>query len=326
MSFDSSLILGVESLLHSARLIVEYARELRYRSDVVDVIGFQLFCTALGLRQVVGSWLDERVEDNPDVSVPALTLVVCILPSVAFAVELVVMRLFSFAVVLASILLLVDPCVMRVDVSIALFLCLELHGGQLRSNLLRLLALGAFMLSALTSFVWVGRYLAVVGLELSSWATERYMLPWRISSGKGCCGEGFRFLLGFFVGVHIVNGEEPVLLRPCDRRIWCFPETIRGVSFSGSDVFLRYRASPMGVLFAYLEGLSLVPFRIAQEEDGQVNAFFLGVHVLQFSVVGWKESVRDDAFAAATRFPFRRLLLGVLLRTATVDTNGLLFQ
>ena len=323
--FDTSIVIGVESLLHGTRLIVEHLREVRYRSDAVDVIGFQFFCTSVALRQVIGSWLEERLDDGVDVS-GALIAVACVLPSIALAFELVIMRLFSFAVVVSSLLLLVDPCIMRIDVSIVLFLCLELHGGQLRSNLLRLLALLALLVSAYLPSP-PSRYVAILGLELASWATERYMLPWRITASEtACCGALCRFILGFLVGVHIINGEEPVLMRPCRRAPFCFPETIRGISVYNGDVFARYRASPMGVLFAYVEGLGLVPYRFCRDDDGRINLYFLGVHLLQFETVGWANSSLDDSFAAASRFPFRRLLLGVLLRTSTMDTSGLLFM
>ena len=323
MAFETSVVVGVESLLHAGRLVVENLKELNSRDEILDVVGYQVFCTALGIRLILGAWLENKGDGGTD-SISVASVVVCVLPSVALVLELIAMRLYSFGVIVVAILVLVDLCIIRVDMLIVAFFLVQLHAGQTRSNLLRLGALSAFFSSIYLDEL-PRRYVAIIGMELASWATERHMLPWRLENANVCCGPIGRFLMGFFVGVYFVNGSDEIRLRPCDRRVMCFPETVRGLACHGTDVFARYRVSPMGVLFAYVEGLGIVPYRFTMSEDGRARLFILGMNVLVADTTGWKQAASSEAFACASRFPFRRLLLGILLRTSSVNRGGLLW-
>lgn len=310
------VVLGIESLLHASRLLVEYVQtDQRDAPAGQNLLSFQLFCTLTGAHLLV-----DRA--SLGASEP-LKILACALPSLGLIVLLTTARLYAYAVLLGAMLAYLDPCVVRADVAVVCALAVQMQGGQLRSNLLRVAALLALLVSSLATSLSYARYLAVLALELSSWATERYMLPWRVPAGRVCCGQPCRFLLGFVVGVHIGSGREGVRLAPYSKTTW-WSETFRGVAVYGSEAYVRYGGTPSGVLCAYLDGLGLVPYRMIVTGNGTVVLHVVGFRLVEFDTSAWPEASSADSFAAASRFPFRRLLVGIFLRTSAT-TAELLF-
>lgn len=308
--FETSAIVALESLLHAARLCVEYT--LTYDRQTRDVVAFLLSVVFVSTRIVVGDVVDGGAWET----------VACALPAAGLVVELAAMGLYSFAVLVVALTGLVDPCFVRLDFAVVALLASELHGGQLRSNMLRLASLLALLVASASTSLTYARYAASVAVELASWATERYMVPWDIPGAKGHCG-GYatRFTIGFVIGAHVCNGSEPVYLRPAHARRW-LPETLEGLAVREDRAFLRYKASPSGVLCAYIEGMGLVPYRMSVNDDRSVDVYVLGVHAFHLQTDGWEPSDPERAFVAASRFPFRRLLLGVLLRTSVAPASA----
>ena len=211
---------------------------------------------------------------------------------------------------------------------VLLYLYLQMHGPRSNSNVLRVCALTAFFFAQYASDATYERYLCVLGMELASWATERYLLPWRIRGAEQCCNYGFRFFLGFVIGVHVVDSRyEKTMLRIPNSTL----PTVRGLAIYGDRAFLRYSARPLGVLLAYCEGLNIVPIRIFRDSThrDRFNVYVYGSirlmdldtskwHLTEGREAGVEEEENDDddaeALCAASRFPFRRVLVGVLFR------------
>lgn len=309
---DGVLVLVSESILHSSRLAAEYIITQEDQSQ--DVIGFLVSFVLVALHIVLEPILRHDAGVGYDI--------VGALPAVALILDMCLMRLFSFGTIVAALVALVDPRIVRPDVAIVSLLATELHGGQLRSNMLRLGALMALMISTMSTSITYSRYLCVLGIEFCAWATERYMLPWRLEVGSGSCSKYIiRFFIGFMVGVHVSSGDEGVYMRPQRERMW-FPETIRGFAIHHDRAYLRYKASPSGVLFAYIEGLGLLPFRMSVDKERTIDVYVVGIHAFHIQTAGWERSTSDESFSCASRFPFRRLLLGILLRTSVTPVTS----
>ena len=193
---------------------------------------------------------------------------------------------------------------------------MQLYSQSMRSNMLRISSLTFLLLASVGgSLAWT-RYFSWLAMELGAWATERFMLPWRLSPAKGCSPYMFRFIMGFFVGVHFVDStrENSLWLRPRDAP---FP-SVRGFSIYGNRAFIRYRAKPVGVLLAYLEGLGMIPIRfIRHGDESSFRVYFLGalyVYNINISNETYTLCSEHESLACASRFPFRRVLAGVLWR------------
>lgn len=314
VQFSAPVVVACESLLHNGRLFVEYLTTNETQS--LDVLGFLVSVVLICLHNLLEPSLDDDTSD-------LAYRIVCSLPAISLVVDLSIMRLFSFAVLIVALSALVNSCLVRPDIATVVLLATELHGGQLRSNMLRLSALLCLLISCLTTSVTYSQYLVVLCLEFTAWSTERYMLPWRLPASQGSCGGFFvRFMIGFVIGVHVCSGREPVLLRPPRSRKF-LPETLEGFSIHDDRAYIRYKASPSGVLCAYLEGLGLVPFRMSVEDQRIINVYIVGVHAFRMDTTGWEESDSTTSYSCASRFPFRRLLLGVLLRTSVAPSHAL---
>ena len=220
-------------------------------------------------------------------------------------------------------------------VAVIAYSYLQMRVLRERSNALRVAALTALFFACFASSHASAALLCVVGVELSSWSTERYMLPWRLDAAPGSCGGyGARFFLGFVVGVHVLDAaQEPrVLWRPPSSKWLAW--SVRGVAVHGDVAFLRYRAAPLGVLLAYVEGLGVLASRIEVERadrddpDSRVTALRVilwgGLHLLRVECSDWIEgknrgprgasATTTTVVVSASRFPLRRLLLGLMLR------------
>ena len=318
-----------ESLLHAARLALEILTSptetsiLQRPSVPVHIVSSALLALRIG-------------------RVPPVALT-CRLPFVAIAAYAAIGRIYEFALLAASVAILNVSCTAREDAWVVLTAGLmQLRVPSSRSNILRALSLGFLYAAAFAVTEDAARYLCFVGVEFASWATERYMLPWRVASAAHWGNAVGRFLLGFVVGVHIVDprsGAEELLLRTRDTAPL---PTLRGVAcYPGGVVHLRYTASPLGVLLAYVEGLQLLPLRFCACAPDTITVFLFGVW--DVDTQGWTKVARraaptaeavpvgegsiartshdDIAFACSSRFPFRRILLGFFLRMVIATTR-----
>lgn len=305
----TAVALVVESIVNGARLLFEYAtsgtENLR-----VDTFLFELFA------------LSALVSSS---QVLPIGQVACALPIVAIAFKCAHVAVYEGVAISLLYVLLASPCNVRLDVVVMIYIYLQMQGRKSKSNVLRVCALTSFFLAQYGSNLTYVRYLCVLGMELASWATERYLLPWRIHGAEQCCNYGFRFFLGFVIGVHVIDSRyEKTMLRIPNSVL----PTIRGIAVYGDRAFLRYSARPLGVLLAYCEGLNLVPIRIFKDSshDDRFNVYVYGsVRIMDLDVSQWhvtegrgEEAGEDDthgeSLCAASRFPFRRILVGVLFR------------
>lgn len=290
------LLLIVESAANTLRLIVEFLQSEPCRCR--EMLAFTLFILSCGVS------LSDITDDEPWASI------LLVLPTGLLIIELLVIRAYSYAV-LAFLLSVTSQQVLRIDFILVLGYAAQLIVANQRSNTLRILSTASLLFAATSDSLYTRRLAVVVALEFNSWAMERYMLPWRIPSGSACCNYATRFALGFFIGAHITSGSaEQVLLR----RNPGFLESFRGFAIHGSRAHLRFSPRPLGILLAYIEGLQLIPFELTV--DGHV----ISLRVLWFDrcvvidTINWSRADDDESFAAASRFPVRRIFAGLLLR------------
>jgi len=336
----TTVAVAIESVLHSTRLAaelvgLEYAVPRQHAGTVLGVLAFAASTTVAIL----------AVDLAPPLLGPELRALATWLPTLLFLLQCTVSRIYAYALVgIVGVAAAQAP--IRIDWLLVAFFAAQLCTPTRRANVLRTAATAAFLAAATRPATWQRHYLAIVGNELAAWATERYMLPWcaPAASTRICCGTTGQFALGFFVGVYMSSGREStLLLRPDHARAH-----IRGVALYGERAYLRYAPTTMGVLLAYLEGLQLLPFWFtvrssdAPPADGACATAategaqaprpprVLHLHVACFSsllvvalddpVAPWRppECARRPSlnFACASRFPFRRLLAGLLLRLA----------
>lgn len=306
----ATAVIGIESLLHSFRIVTEYVTSEQTGAQMANVVAFHAYCVLSGAYLLI-DLVDVDTRD-------AVSIIVCLMPVLGLVVQLVEARLFTYAVTFAALAAVWMECL---DPSITTLFAMmaQMQGWQLRSNMLRVAALLAILVGSLSVTVSYRRFMAILAIELSSWATERYMLPWRIPEGTLCCPGLTRFILGFVLGVHVSGGSEGVRMRPCSRGMF-MPESIRGFAIHGDVAIVRYRVAPLGVLFSYLDGLGVVPYRL-QYAHNTISLYVMGVHVRDIPISDWPLSRDDDSFACATRFPFRRILLGVMLRASAINAT-----
>lgn len=299
----------VESVVHAVRLIIEMYTSVTEPHPRLDVVAFETFAALTCVQ--IGQLFDQQVW--------------CALPLLAVAIQCVVAGVYEYVAVALVVFFVATQCSIPVEWVVVAFTYLSLFVRSDRSNVLRVVSLTALFLAAFGGTLAWRRYIAVVALELASWATERYMMPWKIRGAAQCCSYGFRFFVGFIIGVHLLDGRaEPDLrLRPNQRG-----RSIAGVSVYGDRAYIRYRATPMGVLLAYVEGLHIVPLRIVRlstvqpdvpSDEDTFRIILVGsVHLYDVDITSWRKVRKSDenevALATCARYPFRRVLLGVLMR------------
>ena len=296
---DSSVaVIVLESAINAFRIIFEMVTSVSERFDL-DAALFQFFAATL---------LISRSQILP------IGDVACALPVVALGLKSTHVGVYE-GTVLATLFILLDSCAARLDAMVLIFLFLQMHGPKSVSNVLRISSLTSFFFAQYASSTLNEKYLCVLGMELASWATERYLLPWRIGGAVQCCNYGFRFFLGFVIGVHILDGRHETMLLRVDNS-WI--PTIKGIAVYNGRAYIRYAANPLGVLLAYCEGLQLVPIRIFQDAQSATHFhvyIFGSIRIVDIDVGNWSEcDSRSEPLAAASRFPFRRVLLGMLIR------------
>lgn len=303
MALPAASLVFLESATHCARLVTEYAlTDARPRLETVSFTAL-LLCAAVAIAGPfdAGTWT---------------AAVVDALPVAALVGQLCVVRAFAYAALLAAVVLALQTP-LRLDWVLLIGYAAQLTVAKQRSHVLRAAATGALLYACTTN---VGasyrRVVALVGLELTSWALERYMLPWRVPASRtACCNHACRFALGFFVGVHVTSGQEAhVLLRPAGH-LW-LTRSVLGIAIHGDDAYVRYSTRPLGVLLAYVEGLQVIPVRLRVDADArELRVQVAWVDALaRFDLADWAPAPRAASFAAASRFPARRLLVGLLLR------------
>jgi len=246
----------------------------------------------------------------------------CRAPLIVLAIQSVNIGVYEYASALIVVVALLQTCSSTLTTyAVVAFFFLQLHAHSERSNFLRILSLWALLFASFVTQIKYARYISVLALELASWATERYMLPWRISEAYKCCNYGWRFIVGFLIGVHALDGnaEEGTLYLRDASTEWL--PTVRGLAVYGDRAYVRYRVSPLGLLLAYVEGLNLIPLRICRSETDARTfrvVLFGAAHVADLNILhddcGWKPCDSYESLFAASRFPFRRIILGVLLR------------
>ena len=341
-------VLVFESVLHGVRLLLELGLSDTEPRDV-ELAVFEFFFVAGALRGArffvrgLAVWWQN------------------LLPTLALALHFAaVSRVYE----LVSLTLLAASFVSGTDLGfrqcIVAYTFAQLFTLRAASNVLRVMALTALFASANASSLVNAKVLAALAMELASWSTERYLMPWRLPAGDACCGYAARFAIGFFIGVHYTDAraEAPcLLLRDEGARRARLP-TLRGVAVHGGEsrkASLRYEATPLGTLLAYAEGLGVFASRLEVEEEEEEKEgdeavvvvpaaavavvaasrrarrgrrrtlrvyLWGGWNVLDVDVSTW---TRPDpaspslpsSLAASSRIPFRRLLLGLLLRVAT---------
>lgn len=320
---DAGYVLLLEALLHGARLVAELATSPSEPRDA-ELAVFQSFALAHAA-SVARPLRCGAACDWWQGAAPALVVAAhCAL----------VGRAYEGVALAGAWLAWASPAPDARAAALA-YAYLQLRSLRARSNVLRVAALTTLFLATFAVTPPIAVLLCVLGVELASWSTERHMLPWRVPSPADACGgHGPRFLLGFVVGVHVVDASrEPRLLRrPRGKGGW-LEHTVRGVAVHGDTAFVRYRAAPLGALLAYAEGLGVVPLRLEVERAGAEEAPIAalrayawgGLYVARVDVREWEEEGEEGGrvahgaapsapLLAASRFPFRRLLLGLMLR------------
>ena len=295
-----SSVLAFESSLHAVRLLVELGLAST-ETPTRDVVAFEAFAVAMAWRVAQTFGADDAV--------------VCLLPWVALAYQCTLTHVYEYVAIALAVGTLSQPCGVHPAWLVVVFSYLQLYTYSARSNALRTFSLIAMFFASFAGSLEYAQYLVALSLELASWATERTMLPWRLDEGRACCTATMRFLLGFVVGIYILDGsaEGDVRVRPEGGRL----PTVRGISFVRGKAFLRYRASPLGVALAYIEGLQVIPVRLVGSERSPdvYHVHVVGAwHLFDVDTRDWACCAPSEPLVAASRFPFRRLLLGLLLR------------
>lgn len=308
-----SAILLVESSVNAFRLVLEM---LLLDPVPNNVILFQLFAAANALQ--VGH-IVPLIAENVDLTYIASVSVV--------ALQLAYIGLYEYFATLVTLSLLLYQSTTAERIAtlfVVIFAFSQLHVLDRRAQLLRCLAFVSLFSATYATTLTNARYTAVLGLELASWASECHMLPWKIEPAYRILTKEVRFFIAFVIGVHILNGcaEEQLLLRPVGRGF--LSHSVRGLSVIKDRAYVRYSATPMGVLLAHLEGLSIVPFRILRENKvdqahhGKTFSVYifgsLCVATIDAGEGAWSECHEYVSLVAATRFPFRRILLGLMLQ------------
>ena len=294
---DSTLMVAAESWLNTCRVIIEFY-QTEPCNQCYNILTFAFFILSASLNvyhpDVSGFWADAVIW----------------LPTIAGVVELCAVELYAYASVLFFLSILLTP--LRIDLLMILIFGAQLRVRTKRSNILRTAAIASLLFSCVTHSSTLKRLSAIVANELGTWATERYMVPWRIRGSKtACCNFSTRFAIGFFIGVHITAGTG-VYLRPNPR--W-LAETVKGIAVHDGRAYLRYNTNPLGILLAYVEGLQLLPFTLVVRDDTFVDvSFFWSDRVYSIDLREWAVADEDLAFSAASRFPFRRVLAGLAIR------------
>ena len=181
-------VLVFEAVLHGVRLLVELGLSDTEPRDV-ELAVFEFFFVAGALRGArffvrgLAVWWQN------------------LLPTLALALHFAaVSRVYE----LVSLTLLAASFVSGTDLGfrqcIVAYTFAQLFTLRAASNVLRVLALTALFASANASSLVNAKVLAALAMELASWSTERYLLPWRLPAGDACCGYAARFAIGFFIG------------------------------------------------------------------------------------------------------------------------------
>ena len=300
--FTVSSLVFLESVTNTVRLLFEFVMTEECACREMLAFTALLLATSVSIAQPFddSSWLADVVD---------------ILPSIVLVLQLFVVRAYTYGIFLATVLLALGDT-LRLDWVLVVGYAAQLAVMKQRSHMLRIAATGTLLYACVADLNDDNRRLvSLVGLELASWAMERYMLPWRVPASQTArCNVGCRFALGFFVGVHLTSGKETVYLRPSSHDTMTY--SILGIAVHGKDAYLRYSTRPMGVLLAYLEGLQIIPYRMTYYADEHtVCVQLLWIECLvKIPLQDWSRASPEISFSAASRFPARRILVGLLLR------------
>ena len=308
----------IESAVHAVRLVVESVVDRSIVRVPVHVIVFELFVlvSCVDLSRIFGA-----DSDAPTGSLTSdLGQVWCRAPFIVLAIQSINVGVYEYASALIVVVALLQACSSTLTTyAVVAFFFLQLHAHSERSNFLRILSLWALLFASFATQIKYARYISVLALELASWATERYMLPWRISEAYKCCNYGWRFVV-VVIGVHALDGNAEEERCTSAMRQQSGSHGARACRVRRS-CYVRCRVSPLGLLLAYVEGLNLIPLRICRSETDARTfrvVLFGAAHVADLNILhddcGWKPCDSYESLFAASRFPFRRIILGVLLR------------
>ena len=250
------------------------------------------------------------------------------IPSVAFVLQLWGLTFWAYAAVFVLVVLAMDSYPHEVIVLTLSFVA-SCHMVDRRSLLIHVASAG----TAMIAIVWMERArggdqslpttAAVLSLELAAWAMERHLLPWIVpSKPRGAVRSAFTFLLSLVTGVHFPDASKDpnFLCRPSREREGGH-HLVVGVSVLHDRAYLRYRGTLAGWVLAYVEGLALVPVRLRRDTTTDGRTFKVSIlcfdGVATVDVSEWEPMRISMTTCAAARFPYRRVLQGLLLRFPT---------
>lgn len=304
-------VLLVESLIFLARVNTELLSTSLPTLRLVAKVARESALPALVVAACV-------TNANPFVADATTTAVLNGAPTALLVLQMVASQFWAYAAVVLVLSYVHQHLLHEAQVLVLSFV-VRAHNVDRRSVLLHVAYTASALLAILSEDAPTRRgVLTVLTIELASWATERHMLPWTVASqDMGLVVNLAFFLCSLCTGVHFLDAHEEA-----DRLYWRpgRHNVIVGVAVYGDRAYLRYRCGPIGGLLSYLEGLSVLPMRIVACDEGDAPHMSFCVSVFCFEnlsvlrVHEWPK--RDDhvLVCATGRFPYRRILQGLILR------------
>jgi hypothetical protein len=286
----------------------------RVNAEVYANQGFRVLARCSAPVFVVAACLTSA---SPFTDDEAAVAVLRTLPTVAIVVQLAATEFWEYAAVVV-VLTFVQGRFLHEALVLCVSVVVRAHRVDRRSALLHVVytvcAAAALLLPHDDELRPV---LTILTLELSSWASERHLLPWTVPTQQiGCVQNIFLFLCSMVSGVHFIDAAQEA-----ERMFWRPGRynLIAGVAVYGDRAYIRYRGNVVGCLLAYLEGLSILPVRLTPcDADPNTTSFCVSLFFLEnVSVLhldAWVRREERVLVCAPGRFPYRRVLQGLILR------------
>ena len=292
----TSQALLFESILHAVRIIFELLLSSTERTQY-ELVLFESFV----MTSVVAY---THIIQN--------LFIVYYLPFIVLILSFMYINMYQISYIVAGLCLVIDLNNTTSVWTVILFTLFNLRFRNDRSNLLLISSLLCLYFLYFTTSAEYTNLLAILCLEIASWGVERNMMPWIIEPSEKFGNFFIRFFIGFVIGVHIVDGKDENLLLVNNR----YFTTFKGVAIYNNYCYLRFNASPLGILLSYLECLFNFVFQlIYSEEKDVIKVYFVGLNLVDVRLENYeRNNGRSISLCASSRFPFRRILMGLLTR------------